>query len=144
MITSPLLPIPRSDAEVEDRSMIRTAEAGIRPVMVTSISFPLVTLVIRALVPIGRVGCEALNPPARISWVAIPRWVKLPCLIWARQRLVTKNNPSKNTATRRIYSPLLLIMAITTKKSTVFARFSCAFTYAKACYTVTGRWVLYF
>jgi hypothetical protein len=80
--------------------MIRLADGGIRVVMVTSSSFPLVALVTLTFEPRGRLGCPALNPPACISWVAIPRWTKFPWLICAIQKLAVKKNPSVSAKTR--------------------------------------------
>jgi hypothetical protein len=77
------------------------ADGVIRPVMVTSTSFPFAVLVILAFDPIGILGWAALKPSVVISCVAIPRWVN-GCLC-AMQRPVVINNPSIASITRLIY-----------------------------------------
>ena len=53
-ITVPPHSIPKAIAALRERSIIRSAVAGIRPTMVTSISCPLAGLLTLALVPGGR------------------------------------------------------------------------------------------
>jgi hypothetical protein len=53
-------------------------DAGTRALTVTSIDFPVLVLVIVAVELSGRLGWAMLNPSVLSSWVAFPRWVKLP------------------------------------------------------------------
>jgi hypothetical protein len=73
--------------------------------MVTSISFPLLVLVTVALDPIGRLGWAALRPPVRISWVAPPRWLKFPILVWAKLSPQSSSPPMMTNKNRFILTP---------------------------------------
>jgi len=81
-------------------SAIRDVDAGIRPITVTSMAFPVELLETITLELRGRLGCAIPNPSTLNSCVALPRWLKP--VIWAIARADSKKTPSKTKEIRFI------------------------------------------
>jgi hypothetical protein len=78
MVISLSLSSPNSCQAPGERSAIRLGDAGTRALTVTSIDFPVLVLVIVAVELSGRLGWAMTSPSVLSSWVAFPRWEKLP------------------------------------------------------------------
>jgi hypothetical protein len=104
MVISLSVSSPSSFQALEERSAIRLVDAGTRADTVASIDFPVLVLVIVAFELSGRLGWAMLSPSALSSWVAFPRWVKLPICAIARE---PHHNPM-----RRIHAILFITTSL--------------------------------
>jgi hypothetical protein len=78
--------------------MMREAEGSMRPTIVTSIVTLVVGLATFTTELRGRDGWRATRPDWLSSWVALPRIVKSPMLVWEKTGELIYMKKHKNTA----------------------------------------------